>query len=92
MHSDEAENGRDPITVTVTEACVLSGFGPTTIWKFIREGRLKVRRIPGVKRTLILYPSLRALLTPTVSKNTKTPPPRRSRGRPRKTADTAGSP
>jgi hypothetical protein len=85
MHSD-GENDRDPITVTVPRACELSGFGPTTIWKFIKEGRLKVRRVPGVDRTLVVYSSLQALLTPDPSENTKTPPPRRPRGRPRKDA------
>jgi hypothetical protein len=83
MHSDKARNSRDPITVTANEACELSGFGPTTIWKFIKTGRLKVRRVPGVDRTLILYSSLQALLTPDPSENTTVPPPRRSRGRPR---------
>ena len=55
---------RVPITVTVPRACELSGFGLTTIWKFIKEGRLRVRRVPGVDRTLIVYSSLQALLTP----------------------------
>jgi len=63
MHP-EVENERDPITVTVPRACELSGFGLTTIWKFIKEGRLRVRRVPGVDRTLIVYSSLQALLTP----------------------------
>jgi hypothetical protein len=86
MHSEKAGNSRDPITVTANEACELSGFGPTTIWKFIKDGRLKVRRVPGVDRTLILYSSLWELLTPDPSENTKTPSPRRPRGRPRKDA------
>jgi hypothetical protein len=89
MHSDQVEIGRNPITVTVREACGLTGFGPTTIWKFIQDGRLRVRRIPGIKRTLILYPSLVALLTPAASENPKTPPPRRGRGRPRRISQSA---
>jgi hypothetical protein len=84
MQPDEPEYSRDPITVTVTEACALSGFGPTTIWKFIQDGRLQVQRIPGIKRTLVWYPSLRALLTPAVLEKSKTAPPSRSRARPRK--------
>jgi hypothetical protein len=87
MHSDAAGNSRDPITVTVNEACELSGFGPTTIWKFIKDGRLKVRRIPGVDRTLILYSSLQELLTPDPSENMQVLPSRRPRGRPRKQAE-----
>ena len=86
MHSDKAGNSRDPITVTANEACKLSGFGPTTIWKFIKDGRLKVRRIPGIDRTLVVYSSLRELLTPDLSENTTAPPSRRPRGRPRKNA------
>jgi hypothetical protein len=86
MHSDKAGNSRDPITVTVNEASELSGFGPTTIWKFIKDGRLKVRRVPGVDRTLVVYSSLRELLTPDLSENTTAPPSRRPRGRPRKNA------
>jgi hypothetical protein len=82
MHP-EVENERNPITVTVREACRLSGFGLTTVWKFVKEGRLKTRRVPGIDRTLILYSSLQALLAPDPSENTKTPPPRRPRGRPR---------
>jgi hypothetical protein len=87
MHP-EVENERDPITVTVPRACELSGFGLTTIWKFIKEGRLKVRRVPGVDRTLVLFSSLKELLTPDPSNTTKTKtlPPRRPRGRPRKVA------
>jgi hypothetical protein len=82
MRPDEAEHA--PITVTAREAARLSGFGLTSIWAFIKDGRLKTRRVPGVDRTLILYSSLQALLTPDPSENTKTPPPRRPRGRPAK--------
>jgi hypothetical protein len=84
MHPDEAE--RDPITVTVPRACELSGFGLTTIWKFIKEGRLKTRRVPNIDRTLVIYSSLRELLTPSENENTTVPPPRRSRGGPRNSA------
>jgi hypothetical protein len=82
----EVENEYPPITVTVREACRLSGFGLTSVWAFIKTGRLKVRRVPGVDRTLIVYSSLQALLTPDPSENTTVPPPRRPRGRPRKPA------
>jgi hypothetical protein len=79
-------NERDPITVTVREACRLSGFGLTTVWKFVKEGRLKTRRVPGIDRTMIVYSSLEELLTPDPSENTTVSPPRRPRGRPRKPA------
>jgi hypothetical protein len=87
----ETENERDPITVTVPRACELSGFGLTTIWRLVKEGRLRTRRVPGIDRTLILYSSLQALLTPDPSENTTIPPPRRPRGRPRKSAHRATS-
>ena len=67
-----------PLTVSVTRACQLSGLGPTSIWSFLRDGRLEPVRLPGVRRTLISYPSLAALLNPASA----TPP--RRRGRPRK--------
>jgi hypothetical protein len=80
MHSDKAENSRDPITVTVSEACRLSGFGPTTIWKFLKDGRLTAVRLPGVDRTLVLYESLRQLLEGAGTQLRE----KRRRGRPRK--------
>jgi hypothetical protein len=77
------ENAESPLTVTVARACELSGFGLTTLWRLIKEGRLKVRRVPGVDRTLVTYASLQELLTPAAHENTTVPPPRRPRGRPR---------
>jgi hypothetical protein len=38
-----------PIAVSVSEACRLTGFRPTSLWKFIREGRVKAIRVDGVK-------------------------------------------
>jgi hypothetical protein len=67
-----------PLAVTVTKACELSGFGPTTIWAFLKDGRLEAVRVPGVRRTLVSYASLVRLFAPSPE-----PPPRR-RGRPRK--------
>jgi hypothetical protein len=65
-----------PIAVSIEKACELSGFGPTTIWTFLRDGRLDAVRVPGVRRTLVTYQSLAQLLVSSAS-----PPPRR-RGRP----------
>jgi hypothetical protein len=84
MHSDQAKNDRDPITVTVNEACELSGFGPTSIWAFLKDGRLSAVRVPGVRRTLVSYGSLQRLLEGASAR----PRPKRGRGRPRK--DDAG--
>jgi hypothetical protein len=70
-----------PLAVTVGRACELSGFGPTSIWAFLKDGRLKAVRVPGVRRTLVSYPSLTRLLAPP-SEELK---PRR-RGRPPKNA------
>jgi len=72
---------RDPITITVPQACRLSGYGPTTVWRLIKERRLKVVRVPGVDRTLVDYDSLRQLLAPA---SAVIPPTKRGRGRPRK--------
>jgi hypothetical protein len=68
-----------PLAVTVARACELSGFGPTSIWAFLKSGRLEAVRVPGVRRTLINYASLARLLSP----SSDAPQPRK-RGRPRK--------
>ena len=41
--------------VTVKRACELSSLGPSTVWTFIRDGRLQVVRVPGVRRHSITY-------------------------------------
>jgi hypothetical protein len=66
-----------PLAVTVGRACELSGFGPTSIWAFLRDGRLEAIRVDGCRRTLVGYRSLVKLLTPSTEA-------RRRRGRPRK--------
>ena len=68
-----------PLAVTVTQACELSGFGQTSIWAFIKDGRLAAVRLPGVRRTLISYESLRRLL-----EVPGTQPRAKRRGRPRR--------
>jgi hypothetical protein len=70
-----------PLAVTVAKACELSGFGPTSIWAFLKSGRLEAVRVPGVRRTLVSYESLARLLLPL----SESPQPRRP-GRPRKEA------
>ena len=73
------DDAAGPIAVTVTRACQLSGFGPTSIWAFLRDGRLEAVRVPGIRRTLVTYRSLVNLLAPSLASTE----PRR-RGRPRK--------
>jgi excisionase family DNA binding protein len=53
-----------PLTVTVRQACELTGLGPTTIWKLLHERRLQAVRPAGYRRTLIVYDSLARLLAP----------------------------
>lgn len=72
--SDEVK----PLTVTVAKACELSGFGPTSIWAFLKDGRLEAVRVPGIRRTLISYDSLLKLL---VASADVSPPSRRRRPR-----------
>lgn len=75
-----AITGHQPLAVTVKQASDLSGFGLTSIWAFLRDGRLEAVRVPGVRRTLVSYPSLTRLLAPPSA----LPAPARRRGRPRK--------
>src|ERR1700753_1840743 len=53
-----------PLAVTVQRACELSGLGPTTIWTFLKDGRLEAVRVPGLRRTLGSYSSLVRFLSP----------------------------
>jgi Helix-turn-helix domain len=77
-----------PLSITVPQACRLSGYGPTTIWALVRDGRLKPVRVPGVRRTLISYQSLVRLLTPSA---TNPQPAPRQQGRPAKCRPAAGA-
>jgi hypothetical protein len=70
----------NPLAVTVQQACQLSGLGATSIWAFLKAGRLDAVRVPGVRRTLVSYASLERLLAP----SDVSPPQPRRRGRPRK--------
>jgi hypothetical protein len=73
-----------PLAVTVQRACELSGLGATSIWGFLKDGRLEVVRVPGVRRTLVSYPSLARLLAPPSIAQPQSQPRPRRRGRPRK--------
>jgi excisionase family DNA binding protein len=52
-----------PLAVTVAKACELTGLGRTSIWALLRDGKLEAVRPPGIKRTLIRYRSLAALIS-----------------------------
>jgi hypothetical protein len=78
MRFDETKTSRDPITVTIREACRITGLGPTTLWKLRKAGRLKEAKIAGLDRTLILFSSLQELLSPDAQV-----PLKRGPGRPR---------
>jgi hypothetical protein len=73
-------NEPHPLAVTVKRASELSGLGLTSIWAFLRDGRLEAVRVTGIRRTLVSYPSLTRLLAPS---STSAPAPRK-RGRPGK--------
>jgi excisionase family DNA binding protein len=81
--TDRAPDMVAPISVSVRQACELTGLGATTVWALLRSGRLRAVRIAGLRRTLIDAQSLRELLAPRAASE----PPRR-RGRPRKSAQT----
>jgi hypothetical protein len=85
-------NASSPLAVTVQRACELSGLGPTSIWAFLKDGRLEAVRVPGVRRTLVSYPSLARLLAPSSAAQPqpqpqpKPKPQHRRRGRPSKSS------
>jgi excisionase family DNA binding protein len=72
--------GLAPLAVTIATTCELTGFGLTTVWQLLKDGRLKAVRVPGIRRTLVDYPSVVQLLRSSL----EAPAPRRRRGRPRK--------
>jgi hypothetical protein len=53
-----------PLSHTVARVCELTGYGPTSVWKLIADGKLDVVRVPGLRRTLITDASLMRLLAP----------------------------
>jgi hypothetical protein len=54
--------GAKPLAITISTAKKLSGLGHTTIWKLIREKQLATVHVG--RRTLIIFSSFEALLTP----------------------------
>jgi hypothetical protein len=77
--SDRAVGEVEPLAVTFRTASQVTGLGATTLWKYAKEGLIRVIHPPGVRRTLIDFASLKKLLAP---EKTDTPAPAR-RGRPR---------
>jgi excisionase family DNA binding protein len=51
----------DPLTVSIHDACEITGLSRTTLWRRIKANSLKAKRVDG--RTLINYASLKALVT-----------------------------
>jgi hypothetical protein len=78
---ETTRDDKAPLAVTVPRASELTGLGVTTLWVKIKQGELVAVRPPGIRRTLVSYESLRRFLD-----DASTPPPKRGRGRPRKTA------
>jgi hypothetical protein len=74
--------GLKPLTLTVKQACALSGLGATKMWQLMGERRLDVVRLDG--RTLITYPSFERLFSPDPTAQPAPRPTPRKRGRPRK--------
>lgn len=56
------ENHIEPLAVPVKTGCRIGGFGITTAYKLMYEGKLETVKIG--RRRLILYASLKGLLAP----------------------------
>jgi hypothetical protein len=52
----------EPITCTIQEAAKLTGLCVGSIWNLISDRKLETRKVDGVRRTLIIYASLKKLL------------------------------
>lgn len=72
---DDVMKIEEPLSVSIEEACRLTGLPRSTIFKLRQQGRLTWTRIG--KRVLIHFHSLAGLLK-------EPPPPKRGRGRPPK--------
>jgi hypothetical protein len=51
MAQTHPEETTVPLAITVKRASKISDYSERLIWKFIREGRIKTIRVPGVRRT-----------------------------------------
>jgi hypothetical protein len=51
----------EPLAVTFRVASQVTGLGATTLWKYAKEGRIRVIHPPGLRRTLIDFASLKKL-------------------------------
>ena len=69
----------EPITITVDETCRITGYRPTTIWKLIKERKIRVLRLKDVRRTLPYLASVKELLgqSPAARDTSAGPPARR---------------
>jgi len=56
------ENNPERLTITTQQVREMTGLGKTTIYELINGGKLKRAKVPGVRRTLIYYASLTALI------------------------------
>jgi hypothetical protein len=82
-----ATYGVPPLAVTFRVASQISGLGQTTLWKYAKEKRIRLIRLPGTRRTLIDYLSLKNLFVPEQTDITQI----RRRGRPRKIGHPIGA-
>lgn len=60
MTISKIETQLEPLAYSIEEACRVSSLGRTNLYRFIREGKLDVRKLGG--RTLVPAASLRRLI------------------------------
>ena len=78
----------EPLAVTFTVAGQITCLSQTTLWKLGKEGRIRLIRPPGMRRTLVWYQSLKDLLW---ADPIEKPQPRRRRRLPKLPANEARS-
>jgi hypothetical protein len=74
----------ETLAVTFGVASQITGLGLTTLWKFGKEGRIRLIRPSGIRRTLIDYSSLRNLIVPNQTETLRHTPASRPHRRSRK--------
>jgi hypothetical protein len=81
--SSQKADATEPITISIDETCRMTGYGRTTVWKLIKERKIKALRRKDVRRTLPYLASVKELLAPPpTNRMSAEPRPKRGRGRP----------
>jgi hypothetical protein len=64
MQNEHRQSAIEPLTVSVRRSAEITGLTTRTIWRKISAGQLETTKPADTRRTLIVYASLKAYLSP----------------------------